>query len=96
MPPRTPGSDSSVSHYDVLKVSRDADVNQIKKSYHKMALKFHPDKNRDDGAADKFRRIQLAWEVLNDPTTKRRYDAELNVKARGGAAGYGSGSRRWS
>ena len=78
----SPGSDENISHYKVLNVDKGADTNQIKKAYHKAALKYHPDKNKEEGAADQFRRVQMAWEVLQDPATKRRYDAEQNVKAR--------------
>ncbi|GMH81044.1 hypothetical protein TL16_g08803, partial [Triparma laevis f. inornata] len=78
----SPGSDENISHYKVLNVDKAADTNQIKKAYHKAALKYHPDKNKEEGAADQFRRVQMAWEILQDPSTKRRYDAEQNVKAR--------------
>ncbi|KAL7449004.1 hypothetical protein ACHAWC_001113 [Mediolabrus comicus] len=41
-----------------------------------MALKYHPDKNQEEGAADIFRRVKLAYEVLGDDSTRIAYDAE--------------------
>ena len=72
----SPGSDLSVSHYDVLGISPSATQKEIKKAYRGKALTEHPDKNSDPGAADKFRRIQLAYEVLSDAHAKLTYDLE--------------------
>jgi molecular chaperone DnaJ len=64
----------------VLELPRNASEADIKRSFRRLALQFHPDKNRDDErAADKFRRIKEAHEVLSDPIKKRQYDAELRV-----------------
>jgi DnaJ-domain-containing protein 1 len=73
----SPGSDLSVSHYDVLGVTRHASTRDIKKAYRAKALTEHPDKNiNDPHAADKFRRIQLAYEVLSESLTRHTYDVE--------------------
>ena len=63
--------------YRVLGVTKATPIDDIKKAYHAKAKAHHPDKNRDADAtktADKFRRIQDAWEFLSDPGSKRMYD----------------------
>lgn len=63
-------------YYDVLCVSRGASGEEIKKSYRKMALKWHPDKNleRKEIAEVNFKRISEAYEVLSDPSKRQIYD----------------------
>jgi len=70
----SPGSDLTKCHYSVLQIQTNASEDQIKKAFRKMALKFHPDKNQDPGASEIFRRAKLAYEVLNDGSSKRQYD----------------------
>ena len=61
-------------YYDILGVSRDANDRQIKKAFRKLAVKYHPDKNKDPKAEDKFREIAEAYEVLSDEKKRMEYD----------------------
>ncbi|TVP75085.1 MAG: molecular chaperone DnaJ [Gemmatimonadales bacterium] len=62
-------------YYDTLGVSRDADAEQIKKAYRKLAMKYHPDRNNgSEDAERKFKEVSEAYEVLKDPQRRARYD----------------------
>lgn len=62
-------------YYAVLGVSRHADQEEIKKAYRRLARRYHPDVNRgDQEAAERFKEINEAYEVLGDPEKRRRYD----------------------
>ena len=63
--------------YDILGVSRDASPDEIKKSYRKLSLKYHPDRNPDPSATEKYKAINEAYEVLSDAQKKQQYDMEL-------------------
>jgi molecular chaperone DnaJ len=75
--------------YDILGISRNADQDEIKRSYRRLARKYHPDVNKDPGAEDTFKEINRAYEVLSEPEIRARYDrfGEAGVGA-AGAGGY--------
>ncbi|GFO47962.1 Dnaj-like protein subfamily c member 21 [Plakobranchus ocellatus] len=76
-------------HYEVLGVERDASDDELKKSYRKLALKYHPDKNPDnvEEATAQFRVVQQAYEVLTDPQERAWYDKHREAILRGGLGG---------
>jgi len=83
---------SKRDYYEVLGVNRNSGETEIKKAYRQMALKYHPDKNPGDKAAeDKFKEAAEAYEVLSDPDKKHRYDQFGHQGLGGGAAGGGYG-----
>lgn len=61
-------------YYDVLGVSKTASADEIKKAHRKLALKFHPDRNKEPDAAKKFAEIQEAYDVLSDDAKRKTYD----------------------
>jgi curved DNA-binding protein len=66
---------ASDDYYRELGVSRDASADEIKKAYRKLAVKYHPDKNKGDKSAEeKFKKISEAYAVLSDPEKKKQYD----------------------
>ena len=81
-------------YYEVLGVSKSASADEIKKSYRRLAMKYHPDRNKDDDAASekKFKEAKEAYEVLKDSEKKATYDQfghEGLQRGAGGAGGFG-------
>lgn len=63
-------------YYAILGVSKTASADEIKKAFRKLALKYHPDRNPDDKAAEaKFKEASEAYEVLSDPDKRKKYDS---------------------
>lgn len=78
-------------YYEVLGVSRGAGEDEIKRAYRKMAMKYHPDHNPGDAAAEqKFKEAAEAYDVLRDPEKRARYDRFGRAGVQGGAGGFGS------
>ena len=81
--------------YKVLGLGKEATEDELKKAYRKMALKYHPDKNKSPGAEEKFKEVAEAYEVLSDPKKRELYDKYgeegLKAGAGGGPGGPGEG-----
>ena len=79
-------------YYEVLGVGKSATDKELKKAYRKLAIKYHPDKNPDDkGAESKFKEAAEAYEVLNNPDKRARYDQYGHAGLEGGGFGGGFG-----
>ena len=65
---------SKRDYYEILGVAKNSSDDEIKKSYRQLAMKFHPDRNSEAGAEDKFKEAKEAYECLADPEKRRIYD----------------------
>lgn len=65
---------SKRDYYEVLGISKSASKDEIKKAYRKLAKEYHPDRNKDEGAEDKFKEVQEAYDVLSDEQKRSAYD----------------------
>lgn len=82
-------------YYDILGVSKNATAEELKRAYRKLALEWHPDRNKSSDAEQKFKEINEAYEVLSDPQKKSAYDQfghavfEQGAGAGGPSGGFG-------
>jgi len=79
---------SKRDYYEILGVDKSVSAEDLKKAYRKMALKFHPDRNKEPDAEEKFKEINQAYEVLSDEQKRKMYD-QFGHAAFDGAAGMG-------
>ncbi len=76
--------------YDILGVSKTASATEIKSQYRKLARKYHPDLNKDDkDAAEKFKEVSLAYDILGDKKKREQYDNN-EIDAEGKPTGFGA------
>ncbi|MBM7554715.1 molecular chaperone DnaJ [Thalassobacillus pellis] len=84
---------SKRDYYDVLGVGKDASKEEIKKKYRKLARQYHPDVSDEADAADKFKEVKEAYEVLSDQQKRAQYDQFGHAGAQGqGFGGFGGGA----
>jgi molecular chaperone DnaJ len=76
-------------YYGILGVRRDADAEEIKKAYRRLARELHPDVNPDPALQERFKEVTQAYEVLSDPEKRQMYDLGADPFARAGAPGAG-------
>lgn len=84
-------------YYDILGVSKNTSAAEIKKAYRKLALQYHPDRNKEKDAAEKFKEVTEAYEILSNPKKKETYDqfGHAAFSAQGEpASGWGFGAGR--
>ena len=85
---------TEMDYYEILEVSRTCNSSELKKSYRKLAMKYHPDRNPDDKTAeDKFKEVNQAYEVLKDQEKRAIYDqyGKAGLEGHGMGGGFGGG-----
>src|SRR5919107_5529453 len=81
----------SSDYYEVLGVPRDASPEQIKKAYRRLAMKLHPDVASEPDAAERFKKVAEAYEVLQDPKKRDLYDRGGDPLGGGMGGGFNGG-----
>jgi DnaJ-class molecular chaperone len=83
---------ASEDYYQILGISKTASADEIKKAYRKMALQYHPDRNKGKEAEGKFKEVTKAYEVLSDASKRQTYDQFGSAAfEQGGPSGQGAG-----
>ena len=75
--------------YAVLGVQQGSNDRELKRAYRELARKYHPDINKESGAADRFKEVQRAYDVLSDPQKRAQYDQFGVVDDQAGGSGSG-------
>jgi len=78
-------------YYETLGIAKSASADEIKKAYRKLALQYHPDRNKTHEAEEKFKEVTKAYEILSDPQKRQTYDQFGAAAFEGGTPGAGSG-----
>ena len=78
-------------YYEVLEVARNASEEEVRRAFRRKAMEYHPDRNKSTDAAERFKEVSEAYQVLSDPDQRRRYDrfGHAGVSVNGGGAGRG-------
>lgn len=76
-------------YYEILGVNKTASADEIKKAYRKLALQYHPDRNKTKEGEEKFKEVTKAYEVLSDPQKRQTYDQFGAAAFEQGAGGFG-------
>ncbi|XP_037046628.1 chaperone protein DnaJ-like [Bradysia coprophila] len=77
-------------YYNLLGIEKTATQHEIKRAFRKLALQYHPDKNKDEGAEEQFKKIAEAYEVLSDENQRKKYDQFGKTSGGFGGGGFGN------